>query len=311
MVYDENDIFAYHLDMETRHLRYFLAIADAGSVTRAADVLDIAQPALSQALTRMEKELGVKLFTRTRRGADLTEAGLAIVEDVRLSLARIDAASKRAREIGAHRAGRLTIGFASSALFDILPRAIKALRLAIPDVGLVLREMGNDEQVAALESGEIDLGVLRTPVAITGKMREKLISRERMIAALPASLPLAARAKVSLRELATQGLVWFPHDQLPGTRSGILSAFRQAGCPIKIVQDANRTLTALACVAAGCGVSLLPRSVEALQFSGVRLCEILDGDALPLFEMSVMWPARSRPTLADRFADLVTPSRVD
>jgi DNA-binding transcriptional LysR family regulator len=192
--------------MEVRHLRYFLAVADAGSVTRAADVLDIAQPALSQALTRMEKELGVKLFDRNRRGAALTAAGLAIVEDVRLSIARIDAASQRAREIGAQRAGRLTVGFATSALFDVLPRAIAALRAAIPEVELMLREMGNDEQVSALERGEIDLGVLRTPVSITGKMHEKLISRERMIAALPASFPLETQAKVSLRELAVYRL---------------------------------------------------------------------------------------------------------
>jgi DNA-binding transcriptional LysR family regulator len=310
-VYDAFDNFSYRFNMETRHLRYFLAVADAGSVTRAADVLDIAQPALSQALTRMEKELGVKLFDRDRRGAALTAAGLAIVEDVRLSIARIDAASQRAREIGAQRAGRLTVGFATSALFDVLPRAISALRAAIPEVELVLREMGNDEQVSALERGEIDLGVLRTPVSITGKMHEKRISRERMIAALPASFPLETQAKVSLRELAAKGLVWFPHDQLSGTRAGILSAFRQAGCPIEIVQDANRILTALACVAAGCGVSLLPRSVQALQFSGVRLCEILDGEALPLFELSVIWPARARPTLADRFAELITPYSMD
>jgi DNA-binding transcriptional LysR family regulator len=114
-----------------------------------------------------------------------------------------------------------------------------------------------------------------------------------------------------MRELAAQGLVWFPHDQLLSTRSGILRAFRQAGCPIEIVQDPNRTMTTLACVAAGYGVSLQPRSVKALQFSDVRLCEIPRGDALPLFEMNVIWPARTRSTLADRCVDLITPSLVD
>jgi DNA-binding transcriptional LysR family regulator len=293
--------------METRHLKYFLAIADAGSVTRAADVLGIAQPALSQALTRMEKELGVKLFNRTRRGADLTAAGLAIVEDVRMSVARIDAASHRAREIGAQRAGRLTVGFASAALFDVLPRAIAALRVTIPNVDLVLREMSNAEQASALEKGEIDLGLLHTPVPVAGKMREKLIARERLIAVLPESFPRSADSTVTLRDLAARGLVWFPHDQLPTIRAGILSAFRQADCAVEIVQDANRSLTVLACVAAGCGVSLLPRSVRTLRFSGVRLCEISDGDALPRFELSMIWPARARPTLADRFAELIVP----
>ncbi|AMH43659.1 LysR family transcriptional regulator [Burkholderia sp. PAMC 26561] len=291
--------------MDTRNLKYFLAVADAGSVTRAADHLNIAQPALSQALTRMEKDLGVKLFSRTRRGADLTAAGLAIVEDVRMSVARIDAASHRAREIGAQRAGRLTVSFASAALFAVLPRAIAALRASVPDVDLVLREMSNAEQTSALEKGEIDIGLLHTPAPVAGKMHEKLIAREQLIAVLPENFPLGANGAVSLSELAPHGLVWFPHGQLPGVRAGILSAFRQAGCAVEIVQDANRSLTVLACVAAGCGVSLLPRSVRALQFSGVRLCEISDGAALPPFELSAVWPARARTTLADRFAGLI------
>jgi hypothetical protein len=83
-------------------------------------------------------------------------------------------------------------------------------------------------------------------------MREKLITREPLIAVLPEMFPLAAGASVSLRELAPHGLVWFPHDQLPGVRAGILSAFRQAACAVEIAQDANRSLTVLACVAARC-----------------------------------------------------------
>jgi DNA-binding transcriptional LysR family regulator len=306
-LYYEINQYSYCDDMETRSLKYFLAIADAGSVTRAADVLGVAQPALSQALTRMEKEWGVKLFERSRRGAALTPAGLAIVDDIRLSVARIEAASLRAHAIGADRAGRLTIGFASAALFDVLPRAIAALREAVPGVELVLREMSNAEQVSALEKGEIDLGLLHTPVAVSGKMKEKLIARERLLAVLPDSFPRNGDGPVLLRDLAQHGFVWFPHDQLPVIRAGILSAFRQAGCEIEIVQNANRSLTVLACVAAGCGVSLLPRSVRTLQFSGVRLCEIADGDALPRFELSAIWPARARPTLADRFAQLIRP----
>ncbi|MGF6777000.1 DNA-binding transcriptional LysR family regulator [Paraburkholderia sp. GAS334] len=112
-----------------------------------------------------------------------------------MSIARIDAASHRAREIGAQRAGRLTVGFASTALFDVLPRAIAALRASIPNVDLTLREMSNAEQASAVENGEIDLGVLHTLVPVAGKMREKLIARERMIAVLPASFPLEAGAR--------------------------------------------------------------------------------------------------------------------
>jgi DNA-binding transcriptional LysR family regulator len=275
-----------------RNLKYFLAVADAGSVTGAAQALGIAQPALSQAITRMERELGVKLFERTRRGAALTTAGAAIVDDIRLGVSRIDAAEKRARDIGAKLGGRLTVGFASTALFDVLPRSMAELRAQVPGVELVLKEMSNAEQAAALEEGSIDLGLLHTPVAVGGKMREKLIARERMLAVMPLDL----------------GLVWFPHDQLPVIRAGILSAFRKAGFEANVVQHANRSLTVLACVAAGCGASLLPQSVQAIQFAGVRLCEVRDGAALPFFELSAIWPHRSKPALADKFASLLRPN---
>jgi DNA-binding transcriptional LysR family regulator len=292
-----------------RALKYFLAVADAGSVTGAAGVLGIAQPALSQAITRMERELGVKLFARTRRGAALTAAGEAMIEDIRLSVSRIEAAEKRARDIGAQRGGRLTIGFASAALFEVLPRAIAAMRAQVPNIELSLREMSNAEQASALESGDIDIGLLHTPVAVRGRMREKLIVRERLQAVVPEGHPVGDDGKLGLEDLARIGLVWFPHGQLPVVRAGILSAFRKFGYEADIVQDANRSLTVLACVAAGCGASLLPQSVKALQFAGVRVCEVREVDALPFFELSAIWPHRSRATLADRFAALLRPAR--
>ncbi|HET7835162.1 MAG TPA: LysR family transcriptional regulator, partial [Variovorax sp.] len=96
--------------MDTRQMRCIVAIAECGSLTRAAERLGLAQPALTQTLNRLEGEIGAKLFERSRRGAALTEAGLAIVEDLRAALAHGDAAAERARAMGAGRAGRLTIG---------------------------------------------------------------------------------------------------------------------------------------------------------------------------------------------------------
>ncbi|MBN3800586.1 LysR family substrate-binding domain-containing protein, partial [Burkholderia sp. Ac-20392] len=211
----------------------------------------------------------------------------------------------RAGEIGAQRAGRLTIGFVSAALFDTLPRAIRALRESTPDVELVMREMSNAEQAIALERGEIDIGLLHTPVPVNGRMREKLIRRDPLVAVLPKDFRRQPDGTVTLQDLAGAGLVWFPHDQLPLIRAGILSAFRQAGHPVDIVLDVNRTLTVVSCVAAGCGVSLLPQSIHTFAFDGVAYGTVRDGAALPLFELSAIWPARSRPTLADRFAALL------
>lgn len=290
--------------METRHLRYFLAVIDHGSVSRAADWLGIAQPALSTALARMEKDLGVRLFERSRRGAQPTTAALAILDDVRTSVERIDAAARRAQEIGRGSAGQLTIGLVSSALFDTLPRALRELRRRAPGVRVILREMSNAEQAEALRTGAIDLGLMHTPVAVGGRMRERPLLRDRLVAAIPDELEPGPDGKVSLAQIAEAGLVMYPQAQLPAFHAGILDAMRKAGHEAHVAQEANRTLTVLACVAGGCGVALLPSWIRSLNFRGVRFCEVRDGEALPTFDLSAIWPARSVPTLADLFASL-------
>lgn len=291
--------------METRQLRYFLAVLDHGSITTAAHQLGIAQPALSQALARMEQDLGLRLFERSRRGAKPTPAALAMEDDLRLSLARIEAAEARARQIAQGHAGQLTIGLVSSALFQALPRALRALRNHAPGVQVVLQEMSNEEQATALENGSIDLGLMHTPVAIGGHMREKLIQRDRLLAAVPSDFTgIEADGTTTLQAIAAAGLVMFPHAQLPAFNAEILDALRQAGHPTLVRQQANRTLTILACVAGGCGVALLPSWIRALDFKGVRLCDVRDGQTLPSFNLSAIWPARSHPTLADLFAGL-------
>lgn len=290
--------------METRHLRHFMAVIDHGSVTAAAQWLGIAQPALSQSIGRMEKELGVRLFDRSRRGASPTLAAQAIVDDVRTSLARIDAATRRARDISHGYAGQLTIGFVSSALFQTLPRALRALRRKAPNVQVVLREMSNAEQADALQTGEIDIGLMHTPVAVGGYMRERLITRERLLAAVPDEFSLDSDNMTDLAAIARAGLVMFPHNQLPAFNAGILDTLRKAGHNAQVVQIANRTLTVLACVAGGYGVALLPSWIRSMGFQGVRFTDVRDGELLPSFDLSAIWPARSQPTLADLFAGL-------
>jgi len=286
-------------------MRCVVAIAEAGSLTKAAERLGLAQPALTQTLNRLEKELGTPLFTRSRRGATLTDAGLAVIDDLRASLAYGDTAAERARAIGAGRAGRLTIGFVTHAVYQVLPNALRQLRVEHPQLDVVLREMSNAEQVAALEGGRIDIALLHPPVSVTARVHELRLGEEPMIAALPAAWPLDDDGCVSLADIARHGLVWFPEQQIPALRAQLLGALRRAGHETCVVQDANRTLTVLACVAAGLGWSLLPRSVRALQHEGVRYAEVRDGAGLPAFELSALWLARSRPTFADTFAAML------
>jgi len=291
--------------MDTRQMRCVIAIAEAGSLTKAAERLGLAQPALTQTLNRLEKELGTALFTRTRRGAALTDAGQAVIDDLRASLAYGDAATERARAMGAGRAGRLTIGFVTHAVYEVLPNALRRLRAEHPQLDVVLREMSNAEQVAALEGGRIDIALLHPPVSVTARVHELRLGEEPLIAALPAAWAMDDDGCVSLADVARHGLVWFPEQQIPALRAQLLGALRRAGHETRVVQDANRTLTVLSCVAAGLGWSLLPRSVRALQHEGVRYAEVRDGAGLPAFELSALWLARSRPTFADAFAAML------
>lgn len=291
--------------METRHLRYFLAVADAGSLTRAAESLGIAQPALSQALARMEDTLGVKLFSRSRRGAELTIAGQAILDDARLSIARIDAATEHARLIGQGVAGRLTVAFVATASLQLLPEAIYAYSHKTPNVKFVLREMTDLDQVAALETGTVDVGMLYTPIEIHARMKQRVIARYRMIAAVHDGFPVGDDGKVSLVDLARAGLVLFGKHEAPTLRASILTAIRELGEHAEIMQEASRTTTVLACVAAHCGVALVSSATARVSFPGVRYLEIRDGHRLPTMELSAVWPARSRPTLADSFVALL------
>ena len=291
--------------MDTRQMRCIVAIAEAGSLTRAAEQLGLAQPALTQTLNRLETELGARLFTRSRRGAVLTDVGLAILDDIRASLAYGDAASGRAHAMGTGRAGRLTIGFVTHALYEVLPNALRRLHAEHPQLDVVLREMSNSEQVEALEGGRIDMALLHPPVSISTRVHELRLGADPMLVALPADYAVAADGCVSMAEVAQHGLVWFPDAQIPALRGQLLGALRRAGHETRVVQDANRTLTVLACVAAGMGWSLLPRSVRALRHGGVQYAELRDGASLPPFELSALWLARSRPTFADVFADVL------
>jgi DNA-binding transcriptional LysR family regulator len=171
-------------------------------------------------------------------------------------------------------------------------------------VRVILREMSNAEQAEALRTGAIDLGLMHTPVAVGGRMRERPLLRDRLVAAIPDELEPGPDGKVSLAQIAQAGLVLYPQAQLPAFYAGILDAMRKAGHEAHVAQEANRTLTVLACVAGGCGVALLPSWIRSLNFRGVRFCEVRDGDALPTFDLSAIWPARSVPTLADLFASL-------
>jgi DNA-binding transcriptional LysR family regulator len=291
--------------MEIQHVRHFIAAADLGNMTRAAEMLGIAQPALSQSLRRMEEKLGVKLFDRSRRGITLSEAGAAIIDELREAVMRIDQASERAQQVAQGVAGTLTVGFTVSAVYQVLPRALQLLSKEAPNVRVVLREMPNLQQAQALDRGDIDLGILYTPLTLSARLRQQLLARYQVVAAVHEGVPVASDGLVSLRDVARAGLVMFDQAQIPLLRSGIMQALNKLEEEYRVVQEVGHTLTALSCVGHGMGAALLPSGTRQVQFPGVRYCEIREHHLLPSLQLSAVWRARSRPTVVDQFAQIL------
>jgi len=255
--------------VELRQLRYFVAVADELHFRRAAARLHISQPPLSQQIARLEEELGCRLLARTRRRVELTPAGDAFLRDARAMLAELEVAVATARRIATGQAGVLRINFVGSALLSIVPGAVQRFRRARPGVEIELRERSTVEQLRALGSGVIDVGLVRPPIEIDDQLRAEVVTRERTIAAIPTGHRLAQMRRIPLRRLAAEPLVLFPREQAPGFHDLLIGRLAATGTSPQVVQYAPEMLTIIGLVATGIGVSPVPASVAHLALDGV------------------------------------------
>ena len=257
--------------MELRHLRYVLAIAEERHMTRAAERLGIQQPPLSQQLRALETELGVQLFRRKPRGMEPTQAGAALADEARTILARVEHAVTEARRTAQGEAGRLGLGFTSSASFHpLVPRSIRAFRDAHPQVSLSLDESGTVELAAALRAEQIDAAFVRSPITSQDDLIVHSLLDEAMFAALPTGHGLAeATAPLALTALADETLILYRRPLGPGLYDSIIAACQRAGFSPQIGQEAPRMLSTLGLVASGLGVSLVPASMRRLRAEGI------------------------------------------
>src|SRR5580698_1889087 len=257
--------------MELRHLRYFVAVDEEGHITRAAERLGIQQPPLSQQIRALERELDAQLFHRKPRGVELTPAGRALFGEARAILARTEEAIAATRRAAQGEAGRIGIGFTSSASFHpFVPRAIRTFREAHPLVALALEESGTTELVEALRSQSIDAAFVRSPVGESDDLFVRPLFDEPMVAALPSGHALSgAGDDLPLAALAGEIFILYRRPVGPGLHDAIIAACDRAGFSPTIGQEAPRMLLTLSLVAAGLGVSLVPASMSRLETEGV------------------------------------------
>lgn len=255
--------------MELRQLRYFVAVAEELHFRRAAARLHISQPPLSQQIAALEHELGVRLLERTRRRVELTPAGEAFLRDARATLAELDVAVSTARAIDAGQQGVLRVGFVGSALLSIVPATVQQFRRTRPGVEIELRERSTVEQLRAVGTGLVDVGLVRPPIETDESLHTEVVLRERTVAAIPEGHELARLRRVPLRRLAAEPLVLFPRRQAPGYHDLLIGRLAATGTTPHVVQYAPEMMTIIGLVAAGIGVSPVPASLAHLAIDGV------------------------------------------
>jgi DNA-binding transcriptional LysR family regulator len=300
--------------MELRHLRYFIAVAEEGHITRAAERLGMQQPPLSQQIQALERELGVQLFRRKPRGVDLTEAGRALLEDARAILAHVDHAFATTQRTARGEQGRIAVGFTSSAPFHpFVPRVIRAFREHHPLIALTLEESGTTELIEDLRRERVDAAFIRTPVADPMGLAVNPLLEEAMVVALPSAHALAQGKQgwtaglaqgLKLHDLAGETFIAYRRRSGPGLYDAIFAACHAAGFSPLVGQEAPRIVSTLNLVAAGLGIAVVPASLERMQMDGV-VYRRLEGDPQPRAPLLLATRRADTGAVVRRFLDLV------
>jgi DNA-binding transcriptional LysR family regulator len=287
--------------MELRHLRYFVAVAEELHFGRAAARLGIAQPPLSQQIRQLEEELDVRLFARGGRRVDLTEAGRVYLAEAREILQRVARAGVAVRRAARGETGTLAVGVVPSATYGLMPRVFRTFRERNPDVALSVGVMSSGVQVEAIRAGALQLGFARPPFG-DETLAAETVYQEPVIVVLPDGHPLASRGALSLAALAAEPFVLFPRDRRPGWYDFVVAVCRDAGFQPVVAEEAPELATAMALVAAGIGVTLVPSSVKDLRRSGV---EYRDLAPAPRTRLVALRRAGEPPPVVARFLDVV------
>ena len=258
--------------MDLRQLRYFIAVAEEGHITRAAERLNMQQPPLSRQIRRMERELNVQLFHRMARGVELTGAGQALLGEAKAMLAHLDRSIETTRRAARGEQGILCVGIAPTAPFNpLVPRAIRAFRETFPLVSLVLEEGLSSEVVARFNNDQMDVAFVRAAQIHAEGVMVTALQEEPMVAALPSRHPMARISRsraVPLRSLASDPFILIGP---PGTglHDETVAACRGAGFVPRLGQSAPRITSTLGLVAAGLGIALVPSTMQSVRMDGV------------------------------------------
>ncbi|MEZ5648944.1 MAG: LysR family transcriptional regulator [Burkholderiaceae bacterium] len=254
--------------MELRHLRYFVCVADEQNIGRAALRLHISQPPLTRQIQQLEEQVGAKLFRRTGRGVELTDAGSVLYEDARGILAMAERAAERAHKAAQGLLGRVDVAVFGSGIFGVIPLLLRQFRESYPEVSIVLHNMTKEEQLDALRHQRISLAFNRLMRPVDGLRSETLLS-EPLHVAMPSGHPLSSRHEIAVGELEGQPLVLYPTGSRPSFIDRVHEMCRESGFVPQVAQEVGDVVHALALVATGLDACIVPQSATSLNLPGV------------------------------------------
>lgn len=253
--------------MDLRRLRYFIAVAEEANIGRAASRLHISQPPLTRQIQQLEEETGAVLFQRTRKGVRMTNAGQVLFEEARNILVLAKRAQERTRLAGLGQSGRLDIGLFGSNILA-MPLLLSTFRNQFPDVEVVVHAMNKENQLEALYDRRVTVGFNLLGLKLAGIANEKVRS-EPLLVAINKSDPLSKRSSISLKQIADRPMVIFASGPRPNLMDMVFALCLDEGFQPTIAQEVVDSMTAVALVAAGFGVSLVPATVSQLNFPDV------------------------------------------
>ncbi|GAA0401140.1 LysR family transcriptional regulator [Streptomyces luteireticuli] len=291
--------------MELRHLHYFVTVADELHYRRAAQRLHVAQPGLSQQIKAFERELGVELFARNRRGVALTEAGTALLPAARDILARADAAVALARRYGTGEAGQLTVSLTRSAPGGIVTEIVDTFRTAHPAVEVYLTSGYTALHEQRLRERSIDAAFVRPPLGPDTDLTYCPISLEPIVTAMPRTDPLARKRRLRPADVIGKPLVWWPREHGSGMWDHMLDQIYGEGVRPRIAHWEPEEERMLHAVAQGRGITFVTEGkAKTLRIPGVVYRRF--ADPVPSVPLAVAWLTDNPNPALRRFADTVS-----
>ncbi len=256
--------------MELRHLRYFVAVAEAENVTRAATALHISQPALSRQIHDLEDEMNVLLLERSAKSVRLTEAGRVFLQEARAVLQRADEAVNKARSAAGGVQGEIHVGYAPSLTVQILPQALRAFQSEFPRMRVILEDLSTEELLTGLQAGKLQVALMVKPERshLKGLHFDEL-AQYPICVALPPGHRLARLRAVKWTQLAGENLIAYNKSSYPEYHEEIARLFKLVGAKMNIAEEQDGVTSLIAAVEAGRGVAFVPSCVACM--SGPRL----------------------------------------